>query len=305
MLARRRRAAGPVPGRRAAASGARCSTSRCSAARPSPARASSRSALSASIFAMFLYLTLYIQDVLGYSPAAGRPALPADHAAVVHRGPDRRSPQRADAGAPAARPRPAARRRRPARDDGDRRRPRDGPSLIPGFLLAGVGIGHDQPAARLDGDRRRARTRAAGWPRASTHLPPGRDRDRHRRPRRGLPARGHRARRPPRWPLSAPGGAQTSAAAHGQLDSALAVRRSQAGLAQPPRRRRAHRPRARLPGRFHRTPSRRSSSSPAAIALIGSVAARSCWCAASDFVASQAPSRGAEGEPRDERRRAG
>ena len=37
-------------------------------------------AISASMFSMFLYLTLYIQDVLGYAPAAGGPALPADHA---------------------------------------------------------------------------------------------------------------------------------------------------------------------------------------------------------------------------------
>ena len=37
-------------------------------ARPSPARASSRFAISSSMFSMFLYLTLYIQDVLGYNP---------------------------------------------------------------------------------------------------------------------------------------------------------------------------------------------------------------------------------------------
>ena len=48
-------------------------------------------AISASMFAMFLYLTLYIQDVLGYWPAAGRAALPADHAAVVLRRPARRA----------------------------------------------------------------------------------------------------------------------------------------------------------------------------------------------------------------------
>ena len=54
--------------RRAAARSARCSTSRCSAARRSRARASSRSRSRPRCFAMFLYLTLYIQDVLGYSP---------------------------------------------------------------------------------------------------------------------------------------------------------------------------------------------------------------------------------------------
>ena len=74
--------------------------------------------LASSYFAMFLYLTLYIQDVLAYIALPGRPALPADHAAVVHRGSDRGPPQRARAGAPAARPRPGAGRRRPAHDDG-------------------------------------------------------------------------------------------------------------------------------------------------------------------------------------------
>ena len=53
-------------------------------------------ALSAGMFAMFLYLTLYIQDVLGYSPLeAGLRFLPLT-AALVRR--------RADLGAP-ARPR--------------------------------------------------------------------------------------------------------------------------------------------------------------------------------------------------------
>ena len=52
-------------------------------------------ALSAGMFAMFLYLTLYIQDVLGYSPLEAGRALPPDHAAR------RSSPRRS---------RPAARR---------------------------------------------------------------------------------------------------------------------------------------------------------------------------------------------------
>ena len=47
--------------------------------------------LSGSIFAMFLYLTLYIQDVLGYGPLqAGLRFLPST-AAVVHRRADRRA----------------------------------------------------------------------------------------------------------------------------------------------------------------------------------------------------------------------
>ena len=41
--------------------------------------------LSASMFSMFLYLTLYIQNILGYTPLESGPALPARHAALVLR----------------------------------------------------------------------------------------------------------------------------------------------------------------------------------------------------------------------------
>ncbi len=58
--------------------------------------------LSGSFFAMFLYLTLYIQDVLGFAPfQAGLRFLPIDPA-VLHRRPDRGPAERAHAGAPAA-----------------------------------------------------------------------------------------------------------------------------------------------------------------------------------------------------------
>ncbi len=61
--------------------------------------------LSSSFFAMFLYLTLYIQDVLGYSPLqAGLRFLPID-AAVVRRGADRGQAQRSRPRPPAARAR--------------------------------------------------------------------------------------------------------------------------------------------------------------------------------------------------------
>ena len=51
--------------------------------------------LSASMFAMFLYLTLYVQNILGYARARGRPALPADHAGVVRDRADLRQARRA------------------------------------------------------------------------------------------------------------------------------------------------------------------------------------------------------------------
>ena len=47
-------------------------------------------ALSAGMFAMFLYLTLYIQDVLGYSPLEAGRALPAADGALVLRRADLR-----------------------------------------------------------------------------------------------------------------------------------------------------------------------------------------------------------------------
>ena len=64
----------------------------------------------ASMFAMFLYLTLYIQDVLGYGPLqAGLRFLPIT-LLVVRRRADLGQAQRARTGAPAARRRAAARR---------------------------------------------------------------------------------------------------------------------------------------------------------------------------------------------------
>ena len=78
-------------------------------------------ALSASMFAMFLYLTLYIQDVLGYSPLqAGLRFLPITLLSFFV-APISGRLTRARADPPAARLRAAARRRRPADDDRRRR----------------------------------------------------------------------------------------------------------------------------------------------------------------------------------------
>ena len=61
--------------------------------------------VSASMFAMFLYLTLYIQDVLGYDPLQAGLRFLSDHARLVRRSADLRQAQRARARPPAARPR--------------------------------------------------------------------------------------------------------------------------------------------------------------------------------------------------------
>ena len=83
-------------------------------------------ALSAGLFALFLYLTLYLQDVLGYSALQTGLRLP---------GPLRRDPAHLDAGRPAHRARadpvsdragPGAGRRRPAADARPARRHRTG-----------------------------------------------------------------------------------------------------------------------------------------------------------------------------------
>ena len=148
--------------------------------------------LSSSIFAMFLYLTLYIQDVLGYGPLqAGLRFLPITLLSFA-RGADRRQADRAGAGPHAARHRPAARVRRPARDDRRRRRTPAG-RCCPRLRARRRGHRPRQPAARLRRDRRgapRAQRNGLGH---QQHLPPGRDRDRDRRPRRGLPAQRHAA----------------------------------------------------------------------------------------------------------------
>ena len=111
-------------------------------------------ALSASMFSMFLYLTLYLQNMLGFSPLeAGVRFLPLTLAVVL-----RRAARRAAVGAAAD----------PLlfgvglglvgsgcsswRIDADS----DWTALLPGFLLGRRGHRPDQPAARDDRGRRRA-----------------------------------------------------------------------------------------------------------------------------------------------------
>ncbi len=51
-------------------------------------------ALSAGMFALFLYITLYMQDVLGYSPLEAGLSVPAADAPLVLRGPGGRASSR-------------------------------------------------------------------------------------------------------------------------------------------------------------------------------------------------------------------
>ena len=157
-------------------------------------------AISSAMFAQFLYLTLYLQNVLGLSPIqAGLRFLPLSlvsfFVAPVSGRLSARLPVRfllgAGLGARRARARAHARRHPelglddpPARLHRRRHRHR-----------------HGQPAARLDrGERRPAAAGRDGVGRQQ-HLPPGRDRDRHRRSRRDLP--GHDQVEPARCRLGA------------------------------------------------------------------------------------------------------
>ena len=150
--------------------------------------------LAAAMFGMFFFLTLFVQDVLGYSPAAGRPLLPARHRRHHHLLPVRRPvPAQARPQAPDDRRRPAGRRRPRLADPGlgDQRlrrrpprphaavRPRHGPAVRPpdrGRRLrrpAPRGRRRLQPAQRHAAGRRLARP-----------VHPG-HRLRHRQPQRG------------------------------------------------------------------------------------------------------------------------
>ena len=103
-------------------------------------------ALSASMFAMFLYITLYVQTILGYDAAGDRPALPADHAAVVRRRGGVGQAHGEAPGARTARRRPDPRRERAAAHARASTPSRAGPQLLPGFLVAGIGIGTINPS---------------------------------------------------------------------------------------------------------------------------------------------------------------
>ncbi len=177
-LPRRVRAARAAPAR------CRCSTSRCSGTAPSRARTSSRCSSRSAMFGVFFFVSLYMQQVLGYSPDPGGRDLPADDDADHRDRPDRRQALRPDRLALAARQRDDPRRdlarslprdRRPARTSGTLlprcscRRGRDGDHDDPDDAAAmgsvpvdkaGVGSGGAEqlpPGRRLARDRRDGR----------------------------------------------------------------------------------------------------------------------------------------------------
>ena len=119
--------------------------------------------LSASIFAMFLYLTLYLQEVLGYGPFAAGRSVPPPHHAGLPGGPGGRQADRPGPGPLPARAGSAAR--------GPGLRPDDRVQadsawtvLLPGFIVAGIGVGITNPGPGLGHRCRWCRPSGAAWP---------------------------------------------------------------------------------------------------------------------------------------------
>ena len=162
--------------------------------------------LSGGMFAMFLYLTIYIQGVLDYSPLeAGLRFLPLT-VPLLHRLADRRHALAPNRDPGPARRRPGDGRRRAAADArGHRRLGMDGAARrLPGRRRRDR---DHQPGDRPGGDRRRPGGEIRDGLGDQHHLPPGRDRDRRRRAGGDLPVPGRlearraaapRARRPRR-----------------------------------------------------------------------------------------------------------
>ena len=103
-------------------------------------------ALSASMFAMFLYLTLYIQGVLGYSPFQAGSALPAALADLVLRRAGRGASVGPGPAAHAARRRADPRRRSALLLMGGLSVSSGWTHLIAGFIIAGAGVGMANPS---------------------------------------------------------------------------------------------------------------------------------------------------------------
>ena len=101
-------------------------------------------AMNGSLYAVLLFLVIYLQDVLGYSAQDAGLRLAIISGAQFVTATDRGAGQRARARPLADRPRPAARRRR-ADPHGRADRRQHWTHLIPGFIVAGLGAGLVNP----------------------------------------------------------------------------------------------------------------------------------------------------------------
>ena len=142
--------------------------------------------LSASMFAMFLYITLYLQNILGLEPPQGRTWRCFPSRPVVLRGARRRPAVGKGASQHLPQRRHAARVRRACSHGACPRR-----LLLEraagGLRSCGNRDRHDQPTLVLCGDRGRPPCAKRDGVRHQRHVPPGRYRDRDRGTWRHLP----------------------------------------------------------------------------------------------------------------------
>ena len=143
-------------------------------------------AISSAMFAQFLYLTLYLQNVLGLSPIqAGLRFLPLSlvsfFVAPVSGGLSARLPVRYLLGGGLALVGLALVLMHGVTPSSD------WTTLLPGFIVGGIGIGMVNPPLASTAVSVVAAAAGRDGVGGQQHLPPGRDRDGHRRSRRDLP----------------------------------------------------------------------------------------------------------------------
>ncbi len=152
--------------------------------------------LSASIFAMLLYLVLYLQDILGYSPLATGVRVMFLSGAILVTATRGRAAFLPRAGQAADRPGPDHGRHGTAADARAQRGVVLDPSH-PGDDRGGPGRRPGEPAAGLHRGRRRAPAARRHGLGHQLHVPPGRDRDRYRAARYAVLQPGQERRRDP------------------------------------------------------------------------------------------------------------
>ena len=123
--------------------------------------------IGAGMFALFPFLSIYLQDILGNSPLGAGPAFPADHGLRLHR-----SARDAEAVRRACRCGCCSRRAsRSSRSASllmaKSRRARTGLRCLPGFVVSGIGIGLANPTIAARGAAESSTRPVREWRRGS------------------------------------------------------------------------------------------------------------------------------------------
>ena len=140
-----------------------CSTSACSACPTFTGAQIVAFSIHASMFSMFLYITLYMQNVLGYTPLEAGRSLPAGVAPVLPRRADRGQARRALPGAAVPDRRPVADRPRAAARCTASSRATTGPLCSP--------ASSSRASASASSTRRSPPPRSGSWSRAAAARP--------------------------------------------------------------------------------------------------------------------------------------